>query len=387
MKPPQKNDKKNPQAERRLLFVVSEDWYFVSHRIDLAVSAIAHGWTVAVACRQSNYVPQITSAGLSFREWNLPRGSHNVFKFLGAILSLKKHLRDFQPSHVHAVSIVTVVISRLALIGHRDIVLISTVAGLGRLSAGDDSFGILRRKALKILGSWLTKPDQYRLVAQNRDDHQLLGGPENRAIRLISGSGVNPESFPKTATRARSELRVLLVARMIRDKGIVEFVHAMDLLRSEGLSVIGHLVGKPDPGNPRSLSQEEIEALTSGSSVTWLGHRDDIYDLIADSDVVCLPTYYGEGIPRVLLEAGCVGRAVVSCDVPGPRDLVRDGVDGLLVRPTDIQSLAEALKTLGKNRLLMPQMGDSLHKRVVKHYSNETVLSDYINLYQGDFVA
>jgi glycosyltransferase involved in cell wall biosynthesis len=376
--------KKNRGRERRILYVVSEDWYFASHRLDLAVSAIAHGWTVAVACRGSNSVATITSAGVVFREWHIPRGSLNPVKFVGAISSLRKHVRDFQPSSVHAVSIVTVVIARLALLGLRHTVLISTVAGLGRLSRGGKLWAALKNKALAALGSWLTNPEGYRLIAQNRDDYLLLGGFQNERLRLISGSGVNPERFPKTPITQNTRLSVLLVARMIHDKGIVEFVRAMGILNSEGVDAVGYLVGKPDPGNPRSLSEEELENLTKGSSVSWLGHREDIYELMADSDVVCLPTYYGEGIPRVLLEAGCVGRTVVSCDVPGPRDLVRDEVDGLLVAPRDATSLAQALRMLSADRALIQEMGDALHDRVIANYSNQVVLKQYINLYKGD---
>lgn len=384
MSPEEVNTKENSGGNQRLLYVVSEDWYFASHRLDLAISAITNGWAVAVACRGSNSVETITSAGVVFREWDLPRGSLNPFKFLEAVLALRKHTRDFQPSHIHAVSLVTVVIARLALLGLRDTVLISTVAGLGRLSAGGKLRATQKSKALAALGSWLTKPEGSRLIAQNRDDFLLLGGSRNESIRLISGSGVNPESFPKTPIRPRKELSVLLVARMIHDKGIVEFVRAMDILKSAGLSVRGNLVGKPDPGNPRSLSEEEIRELTTGSSVSWLGHREDIYELMANADVVCLPTYYGEGIPRVLLEAGCVGRAVVSCDIPGPRDLVRDGVDGLLVRPRDVSSLAQALKTLSTNRALIQEMGDALYDRVIDNYSNQVVVKEYIKLYKGE---
>ena len=277
----------------RLLYVVSEDWYFASHRLDLALSAITRGWAVAVACRQSNATPTITTAGVDVREWRLPRGSLNPFKFLSAIFSLRKHVRAFKPSHIHAVSIVTVIVARLALLRRPDIVLISTVAGLGRLSGDGKLWAALKSKSLATLGSWLTKPKGSRLIAQNRDDYLLLGGSRNGGIRLISGSGVNPENFPKTPYRQSKELSVLLVSRMIHDKGIVEFVRAMNILKSEGLQVVGFLVGKPDPGNPRSLSEEELENLTTGSSVSWLGHREDINQLMADSDVVCLPTYYG----------------------------------------------------------------------------------------------
>lgn len=376
------SDLRTNQAVARLLFVVSEDWYFASHRLDLAKLALSQGWEVSVACRGSDAVDKIRSAGIAFHEWAIPRGSINPFRYLAAAIKLRKHIRTIRPTHIHAVSIITVVITRWAVIGLRNARLISTVAGLGRLSLGNRFSGAISRIGMRWLGSWLTNPKGSSLIAQNRDDFELLGGQHSEYIHLIPGSGINPADFPRTRPRNREVLQVVLIARMLRDKGIAEFVHAMKLLRSEGLDAKGLLVGQPDARNPRSLSQSELEMLTEGSPVTWLGRREDIYELIADSDVVCLPTFYGEGIPRVLLEAGCVGRPVVSCDVPGPRDLIRHGNDGFLVMPGDSEDLAKALKNFSYDRRLGERMGDSLRARVVSAYSNDTILSNYLKIYE-----
>lgn len=376
------SDLRANQDVARLLFVVSEDWYFASHRLDLAKLALSQGWEVSVACRGSDAVDKIRSAGIAFHEWAIPRGSINPLRYLAAATKLRKHIRTIRPTHIHAVSIITVVITRWAVIGLRNARLISTVAGLGRLSLGNRFSGAISRIGMTWLGSWLTQSQGFRLVAQNRDDFELLGGQKNEHVVLIPGSGINPAEFPKTPPRNGKALQVVLIARMLRDKGIVEFVHAMQLLKSAGLDAKGLLVGQPDARNPRSLSQRELEMLTKDSPVTWLGHRENIHELIADSDVVCLPTYYGEGIPRVLLEAGCVGRPVVSCDVPGPRDLIRDGIDGFLAKPGDASDLAKALRNFADNRRLDARMGDSLHARVVSGYSNDTILSAYVRIYE-----
>lgn len=370
------------QREARLLFVVSEDWYFASHRLDLAKLALSRGWEVSVACRGSDAVGKIRSAGITFHDWAIPRGSINPLKYLVAAIKLRKHIQAIRPTHVHAVSIITVVIARGALIGRRSPALISTVAGLGRLSLGNRFSSSLTKKAVEWLGYWLTNSESFSLVAQNRQDFTVLGGEHNERIHLIPGSGVDPAVFPKTPPRNNKQLQIVLIARMLRDKGIAEFVRAIEMLKSEGLVVKGLLVGNPDIRNPRSFSQSDLEMLTDGSPVTWLGHREDIYELIAGSDVVCLPTYYGEGIPRVLLEAGCVGRPVVSCDVPGPRDLIRDGIDGFLARPGDSGDLAKALKNFSADRKLAARMGESLYTRVLSNYSNDTILSDYLKIYE-----
>lgn len=383
MNNPQAEPERSTVAKGQLLFVVSEDWYFSSHRMDLAKTALAEGWKVRVACQETGNSGKIESAGISVSTWYMPRGSHNPLKYILAVISLRKLIHVLQPDIVHAVSIVTVVVARLALSRRREIGLVSTVAGIGRLFSHNKRSRPLVSRGLKLIGRWLTLKRNYRLVTQNLDDFEAFGGHKVRNLILIPGSGINPQDFPKTPLPVNPETRVLLVARMISDKGVFEFVQAIQLLNRKGLKISGFLVGRPDSGNPRSLSEGEIHRLTYRTSVAWLGHREDIYELIAEADIICLPTHYGEGIPRILLEAGCVGRPVVSCSVPGPQDLVRDGVDGFLVRPREPEPLAEALKTLVLNPTLRKEMGDSFHARVTQDYSNSLILNRFFDLYKA----
>jgi glycosyltransferase involved in cell wall biosynthesis len=370
---------------RRLMFVVSEDWYFVSHRFDLAKRAMLEGWTVTVACRQAASSEQIESAGIGCRNWNMPRGSINPFRLLRSVWTLRKEIKEFGPTQIHAVSIVTVALARLALTGLGNISLVGTVAGLGRFGSTNAVLQILLKPGLKTFGRWVSNGGESWLVVQNSDDFTLLSSGINspHRIRLIPGSGINPAEFPPTPAATEELVTITLMARMIRDKGIVEFVQAVEILAARGLNVRGLLVGKPDLGNPRSLSPEELAVLTAGTLVEWLGHRDDSYQIIADTDIVCLPTYYGEGIPRVLLEAGCVGRPIVSCRVPGPKDLVREGIDGLLVEPQNADELADALAKLVTDQSLRRKMGESLNDRVVRDFSNTKILASYLDLYRS----
>jgi len=367
------------------MFVVSEDWAFVSHRFDLARRAVLEGWTVIVACRQEASVEQIEAAGIGCRDWNMSRGSLNPFRIFRSVWTLRKEIEEFEPTQIHAVSIVTVAIARVALIGLGNISLVSTVAGLGRFSSTNAVLQSLLKPGLKIFGRWVSSGTKNWLVVQNSDDLTLLASGLNSAhrIRLIPGSGINPAEFPPTRAATEEQVVITLMARMIRDKGIVEFVQAVEILAAWGLNVRGLLVGRPDKGNPRSLSSEELAVLTAGTLVEWLGHRDDSYQIIADTDIVCLPTYYGEGIPRILLEAGCVGRPIVSCRVPGPKDLVREGIDGFLVEPQNADELADALAKLVTDRSLRRKMSESLHDRVVRDFSNTKILASYLDLYRS----
>ena len=385
MKTQRREQSETAPDARRLMFVVSEDWYFVSHRFDLAKEALLEGWTVIVACRRAASVEEIEAAGVGWREWNISRGSINPLKLLHSSWALRKEIKEFKPHQIHAVSIVTVAVTRLALIGLSNISLVSTVAGLGRFSSTNIVLQIFLKPSLKAFGRWVSSIGESWLVVQNSDDFAMLssGISNPQRILLIQGSGINPAEFPPIPAAAKEPVTITLMARMIRDKGIAEFVQALEILAARGLSVQGLLVGKPDSGNPRSLSPEELEILTAGTPVEWLGHRDDGYQIIVETDIVCLPTYYGEGIPRVLLEAGCVGRPVVSCRVPGPKDLIREGFDGLLVDPQDVGELADALEKLVTNPSLRREMGEALRDRVVREFSNTKILASYLGLYHS----
>ncbi len=383
MHTPDNQKAKVQRPSNRLLFVVSEDWYFASHRLDLAQEAKQRGWDVAVACRESEFGETIRQAGIDLLHWEMPRGSLNPLKILRAMRSLRLHVRKNRPSQIHAISLLTVAIARFAIVGVRGIGFVGTIAGLGRIGEISGQAPKFFRLLLKWFARWVVNRRHTWLTVQNADDFAKLKlrTAEGARVRLIPGSGVNPEHFPKTPFRSREKLRFVMLARMIRSKGVVEFVNAIQILQSQGHGVEGHLIGKPDPRNKESLSSQEITQLVENSGVQWFGHTNNPYQAIAGADVICLPTYYGEGIPKILLEAGCVGRPVVACDVPGPRDLVRNGIDGYLVPPQKVDDLAYALERFALEPSIRFAMGDALHKRVLENFSNLSILDQYLELY------
>ena len=372
----------NASGSKTLLFVVSEDWYFASHRLDLAKMAIAQGWQVFVACRPSDSVSKIESAGVTVLPWEIPRGSLDPMLVGAAVWSLRCLVKKINPRQVHAISLFTVGVSRLALSGIRDTAFVGTIAGLGRLAV-NDSRRNSSRLLLRFFSSWATNKPNRWITVQNVEDLNRFtrNGIVNSQVAMIPGSGVNPSDFPATPFRKKEYLQISMIARMIRSKGVIEFAQAIASLRSKGHQVVGILAGKPDLRNPETLTEAELTRLVHETGVEWIGHSDNPFHVIAESDIVCLPTYYGEGIPRVLLESGCVGRPVVSCLVPGPRDLIRHGVDGYLVPPKSIENLSSALERLVGDRKLLASMGESFHHRVINDFANEAVLNRYLELY------
>ena len=174
---------------------------------------------------------------------------------------------------------------------------------------------------------------------------------------------------------------MILIARMLMDKGIVEFVEAARLLRAAGLQARFLLVGAPDTANPASIEKWRLEAWQSEGTVEWLGRREDIAALLAGAHVVCLPSYR-EGLPKTLAEAAAAGRPIVTTDVPGCREVVRDGIEGLLVPPRESARLACALERLLRDPELRLRMGSAARARAVECFSTTRINEETLSVYR-----
>jgi glycosyltransferase involved in cell wall biosynthesis len=332
-------------AQPKLVYVVSEDWYFVSHRIALAVAAKEAGYDVTVITQVNRHGDKIRDAGLALEPIAFDRSTINPFsdaKTLGHLVALYRRLT---PDIVHHVAMKPVLYGSLAARRARVPGVVNALMGLGYVFTSGD----VKARALKPLVRTALKAAlshrNSRVIVQNADDEQLLRTEhlaEPSAIRLIRGSGVDLTAFPFSEPPA-GRPRVVLPARMLRDKGVVEFVTAARILKAEGVDADFVLAGSPDPVNPSSLTDAEITSWVREGLVTYLGWREDMPALLASATVVCLPSYR-EGLPKVLLEAAACGRAIVTTDVPGCREIVQDGVNGWLAPPRDATALADALR-------------------------------------------
>jgi len=335
----------NAGRPRKLLFLVTEDWYFVSHRLALAVAARERGFDVAVATRVRDAGQTIRDAGLRLIPIDFERASLaplDEAKTLRQIVSL---YRREAPDIVHHVALKPVLYGSIAarLAGTPGIV--NAIMGLGYVfSSRSAKARILRPVVERILRSALSRPGS-RTIVQNADDLAFLdrrGIASPGSIRLIPGSGVDvdlyaPEPPPDGIPT------IILPARLIRPKGIMEFAEAARLIHAKGHRARFVLCGAPDPSNPASLSEAEIGALVESGIVEHWGHRADMPAVLKGATAVCLPTYYGEGVPKSLIEAAASGRAIITTDMPGCRDIVKHGVNGWLVPPRDVPALADAL--------------------------------------------
>jgi glycosyltransferase involved in cell wall biosynthesis len=367
----------SPRAGRKALFLVTEDWYFVSHRLYLAKAAIAAGYKVALLTRVAKHRDVIEAAGIEVIEWRIERGSLNPLTEFRAMFEVLVALRSFQPDIVHAVALKPVLYSalmcRLAGVDAR----VYALGGMGFVFSSTKFMVRLLRPILVLAFRLLLGGKRSRLILQNSDDLKMLLSLrmfDGRRIRLIRGAGVDTSEFCSRSDTQGIPL-VVFPARMLWGKGVGEFVSCARSLRAKGIAARFALVGAPDTQNPECVPQPLIEAWVAEGVVEWWGHRDNMPDVMNQAAVVCLPSYR-EGMPKALLEASSCSRPIVAFDVPGCRELIVDGINGLLVPFKDVQALGAALEKLLGDPGLRRRMGEAGREMVIKEFSQEKVAAE-----------
>jgi len=364
---------------QRLLLIVNNPAFFMSHRLAIAQAAQARGYEVHIATMDGPAVAAIKAHGFTHHVLPLTRSGKNPLRELGAMVAIWRLLRRLRPDIVHAVTIKPVLYGGIAARLAGTPRFIAAVSGLGYVFTQDT--GWLRRLALflyaRALGGRHTQ-----IIFQNRHDQQTLvqaGVARPEQAVLIPGSGVDVGQF-SVQPEPPGPVVIMMVARLLRDKGVQEFVEAARLLQAQGHDSQWWLVGGPDPGNPASVSTQEVEAWHEAGLIHWWGERDDIADLYARAHIAVLPSYR-EGLPKSLLEAAAAGRPVVTTDVPGCRDAIIDGQTGLLVPPGDAAGLAQGVGRLIADPALRQQMGQAGRQLVEEEFALEHVVQAHLDLY------
>ncbi len=368
---------------RKLLFFVAEDWYFVSHRLPLAIEAVRQGYKVFVVTRCGGLEKTLRDAGLEVINFGIDRRSLNPLTVMGEALALTRIYRRIKPDIVHHVALKCVVIGAVAarLSGIKRVV--AAIAGLGFLFTEQDRSSWVRRVLELLMRPLLSGAVT---IVQNLDDRDALArnGVSPSRIHLLQGSGVDLDRFAVMPAPSERPV-VMLASRLLWDKGVGEFIAAARELKDSEARFV--LVGAPDPGNPASVRDNEIQAWVSEGIVEYWGYQSDMSRILPMANVVCLPSYR-EGLPKVLIEAMACGRPCVTTDVPGCRAAVRDGDNGLLVPPRDASRLAASIRLLLENAPLRDALGKRGRIRAsaefdVRHIVGET-MSIYMELLRRD---
>ncbi|HWL03520.1 MAG TPA: glycosyltransferase family 4 protein [Xanthobacteraceae bacterium] len=326
----------------RLVYVVSEDWYFLSHRLPMARAAREAGFEVHVATRIVEGRGKIAAEG--FRPHHIPfaRGRLSLPASLATIRALRRLHRELRTDIVHHVSLQPTVLGQVATRG-LDIGSVNALTGLGFAFASATAKAALVRTALRAVLRRLLNRPRTAVIVQNDDDRRALRrlGIRDDHIGLIAGSGVDIRRF-RPLPEPDGPFTVAFVGRLLEDKGIRILVEAHRILRARGLTVRLLIAGLPDAANPASISPREVGDWDIEPGIHWLGHVEDISTVWAEAHVAVLPSRR-EGLPLSLLEAAACGRALIATDAPGCRDVVRPGLTGLLTPLDDAVALADAI--------------------------------------------
>lgn len=333
-----------------ILYVVNDSWFFKSHRLALATAAIEYGHNAHLAAVQDHTTEYIKSKGVSFHSWKLSPRSLNPLNEILSFFSLLNTIRKIRPDLLHLVTIKSVLYGGIIARWLKIPSVVFAISGRGYIySSQDQKQSFLKSFASKLYRYALSHENSI-VIVQNENDYAFFltnGLATEDTMVLIPGSGVDLDLFSYRVPDHNTELPVVLFAsRMLKDKGVQAFVDAAKQVNQDEVIANFKLAGSIDTANPRSFSKQWLQDLPREKGIEWIGPQEQMQDLISQSAFVVLPTTYGEGVPKILIEAAACGRAIIATNWPGCTDVVIHKYNGLLVTPNDIQELAQSIGNL-----------------------------------------
>jgi glycosyltransferase involved in cell wall biosynthesis len=373
-------------APKRLLFMINDLAFMISHRLPVAQAALDAGYDVHIAAPKDR-VSERRLAGSGFHLHRLGMQRHNInpFQELRSCWQIYRIYRRLKPDTVHLVTIKPVlyggIIARLARVR----AVVSAISGLGFAFSGNSRKSRIISLFVKPLYRFALGHRTQRVIFQN--DHDLatlasLGIGLTGKIEMIRGSGVDLDDFRPTPEPA-GPVTIVVPSRLLRDKGIAEFVGAARTLKREGSTARFVVAGDAPVGNPSSIPQATLDAWKAEGMVEFWGYCSDMPDVLRQSHIVVLASYYREGLPKALIEAAACGRPVVTTDAPGCRDAVIAGTTGRLVPARDIPALADAMRGLIDDKATRLRMGIAGRELAEQAFSIDHVMRRHVEIYRN----
>lgn len=370
-------------SKRSIAFVCNVDWFFISHRLPLAIYGIANGYDVIVMTKDTGRRKEIEAVGVKFVDIPFIRSGKNIIHELNCIRKLSNAYKEFNPTIIHHITLKAALLGSVAAktIKHKRVV--NAISGLGyNFTDGRDGF---LQKTIKSFINIAFKSKDFRFILQNPDDVAMIKSMQLvpfSHIYLIKGSGVDLQEFPYTEPEKKEILSLLFPARLLYDKGLNELIAAANKLEDKLKGRVKFiLAGDCDPGNLAAIKEEELKKKLIPGYLEWIGFNKDMYPVFAESDIVVLPSYR-EGLPKALIEACAVGRPIVTTDVPGCRECVENDVNGYLVSAKNSDELAEAIFSLVESDEKRLSFGLASRKLAEKQFSIEVVVEKTFAIYK-----
>ena len=374
----------------KILYITTQDKFFLSHLKDRAIYASKHGFMVFVAAQKTdeNFVREINELGFDFFDTGIERQALNPIAQLKALIRLREIINIIKPDISHHLGAKSIIYGTIA---HK----LSTISNVGSIINAPIGLGYvfaakeLKAKILKPLVSLLYQltlnPLNSYVIFENTDDLNYFadrGALDLKRAVCIYGAGVDTELFSPSVSNAKNEIcTVVMASRLIKEKGVFDFIRAAEILTENSVPVRMQLVGEPDYGNPNSLTKQQFEDLKNNTAIECLGYRADMSCILKKAHICCLPSFYREGLPRFLIEGVCSGLAIVTTDTVGCREVVVDK-NGFLIKPHDVNSLVNAIKTLVDNPTLTMEMGNRSRNLALKFFDKNLICQQTLDVYQ-----
>lgn len=368
----------------RILYLITEGWFFESHFYERALAASHAGHEVYVAANIDGFQSRYDWAQFKVIQVSFTRSGTNPLRELATILQVLNVIKNVQPDLIHQIAMKPIIYGALAVYAARmRLNVVSAPVGMGYTFISSD----LRAKFIRPIVSFLLKKslrkDGSKVIFENIDDLNDFvrrGFVLGRDTYLIRGAGVNVDYYTPPNERVNSVPVITMVARMLRDKGVLDFVEAAAIVNRDRIRAVFNLVGDVDDGNPSSLDRGYLLSVTGKFGLVWLGHSGSVRDIYQSSDIACLPSYR-EGLPKSLIEAASCGLPIVTTDAVGCRELVPAGKNGILVPPRNPRALADALLKLIDNESLRHAMGVESRSLATERFSSSLIIDQTLAVY------
>lgn len=368
---------------KKLFIVVNVDWFFLSHRLPVAIAAQKAGWDVTIVTADTGKLKDIEAKGLKVINLPMSRSGKNILEELGTLNFLRKLYKREKPDVVHHVGMKTILWGTLAakFAGVNGVV--NAISGLGGFFA-EDNKGLMAKMMPKVL-KFSHDMKNLLCIFQNNEDKGLYvknGIINEEQARYIKGSGVDLKEFCFTPEPKEGKIRVILTARMIVEKGVFILTEAAEKLRSKYGDKAEFLIVGGIDDHPGAITKEQLDAACDEKYIQWLGYRKDIKELLQSSHIMAFPSYYMEGLPKSLIEADAIGRPIITCNSIGCKEAVIDGYNGYLIPTKDVDALVEKLDILLSDSSLRQEMGRNARKYAEENFSIDVVIERHLIIYQ-----
>ena len=372
----------NSFMSKKLYIIVNVDWFFLSHRLPVALAAQKAGWDVTIVTADTGKLKDIEAKGLKTINLPMSRSGMNIKEELGTMRFLYNLYKCEKPDVVHHVGMKTILWGTLAAKFAKVNGVVNAVSGLGGFFA-EDNKSMLAKVMPKVL-KFSHNRKNLLVIFQNNEDRAMYvkkGIIDDSQARFIKGSGVNLQEFCYTPEPTEGKVKIILTARMIVEKGIFLLTEAAEKLCKEYEDKAEFwLVGGIDD-HPGAITREQLDKACDGKYIKWLGYRTDVKELLQQSHIVAFPSYYMEGLPKSLIEATAIGRPIITTQSIGCKDTVDDGVNGYLIAPKEVDPLVEKLRILIDDAALRQRMGKAAREKAEKDFSLDVVIERHLNIY------